>query len=67
MPDAEQTLITDTLGYTAIGKPAGYSEPGRVSYTEFKGDKPPRIEGQAWQSSFPILAEPEAVAVLKNI
>lgn len=67
VPDTEQTLITDTLGYTAIGKPAGYSEPGRVIYTEFKGDKPPRIEGQAWQTSFPILAEPEAVAVLKNI
>jgi len=67
IPDGEQTLITDTSGYTAIGKPAGHSEPGRVINTEFKTDKPPRIEGQAWQTSFPILAEPEAVAVLKNI
>ena len=67
VPDAEQSLITDPLGYTAVGRAAGQSESGRVIHTEFKSNKPPRIEGEAWQTSFPVITEPEAIGVLKNI
>lgn len=67
LPDGEQNLITDTLGYTAIGRAAGQSEPGRVIRAEHFENKPPRIEGEAWQTSFPVITEPEAIGVLKNI
>lgn len=67
LPDGAQNLITDTLGYTAIGRAAGQSDAGRVMRTEHFENKPPRIEGEAWQTSFPVITEPEAIGVLKNI
>lgn len=67
LPDGEQSLISDTLGYTAIGRAAGQSDAGRVMRTEHFENKPPRIEGEAWQTSFPVITEPEAIGVLKNI
>jgi len=68
IPDAEQNVvIPNALGYTAVGRAAGQSGPGRVIRAEAKFDKPPRIEGEAWQTSFPVIQDPEAVAVLKNI
>jgi hypothetical protein len=68
IPDAEQNaVLTNTLGYTAMGRAAGQSTPGRVIRAEAKFDKPPRIEGEAWQSSFPVVQDPEAVFVLRGI
>ncbi len=67
LPDGEQNLITDTLGYTAIGRAAGQSEPGRVIRAEHFENKPPRIEGEGWQTSFPVITDPEAIAVCKGI
>lgn len=57
----------DTLGYTAIGRAVGQSAPGRVLFAEPKGDKPPRIEAQGWQTSLPVITEPEAIAVITDI
>jgi hypothetical protein len=68
IPDAEQNaVIPNALGYTAMGRAAGQATPGRVMRAEFKENKPPRIEGEAWQTSFPVIQDPEAVFVLKNI
>lgn len=64
--DSEE-LFTDTLGYTAIGRPAGQSDPGRVIMMEAFATKPPRIEAQGWQTSLPVIAEPEAIAVIHTI
>jgi hypothetical protein len=64
--DNEQ-LLTDTLGYTAIGRAAGQSAPGRVVRMEAFDNKPPRIEGEAWQTSLPVITEPEAIAVIGSI
>lgn len=65
--DLEPLLIQNTLGYMGIGRPAGQSSPGRrVLVTPFE-NKPPRIEGEAWQTSFPVITEPEAMYVIKNI
>lgn len=67
-PDSqEQIPMQDTLGYYAIGRAAGQSSPGRVIRLEPKEDKPPRILGEAWMTSLPVILEPEAIAVIKNI
>jgi hypothetical protein len=59
--DEEPLILTDTLGYTAQGKAAGQPAPGvKTLVTPFE-NKPPRIEGEAWQTSFPVPTEPEAV------
>jgi hypothetical protein len=30
-------------------------------------DKPPRVESEGWQTSLPVLMEPEAVVVINSI
>lgn len=60
-------VVTDTLGYTAIGRAVGEATPGRVAKLFPYEDKPPRIDGQAWQTSLPVITEPEAIAVILNI
>lgn len=60
-------LLTDTLGYTAIGRAAGQPTPGRVIRSEFKADKPPRIEAEGWQTALPVITEPEAIFVINTI
>jgi hypothetical protein len=64
--DSEE-LLTDTLGYTAIGRATGQSGPGRVVRMEAFDNKPPRIEGEAWQTSLPVITEPEAISVIGAI
>lgn len=59
--------VTDTLGYTAVGRPVGESAPGRVIKLFPYEDKPPRIEGQAWQTTLPVITEAEALGVIKSI
>lgn len=64
--DTEE-LFPNTLGYTAIGRAAGQSGPGRVIRMEFKEDKPPRIEAEGWETSLPVVLNPEAIAVITGI
>lgn len=64
--DTEQ-IVTDTLGYTAVGRSAGQSDSGRVIRAEAKDDKPPRIEAEGWQTSLPVITEPEAIYVIDGI
>jgi hypothetical protein len=65
--DSEDLTVNDTLGYTGVGRAAGQATPGRVVRMEAKQDKPPRIEAEGWQTSLPVITEPEAIAVLKSI
>ncbi|MCA1596072.1 MAG: major capsid protein [Chloroflexi bacterium] len=68
LADQEPMVVFDTLGYQAIGRPAGQSGPGRVMKTRVIDDsKPPRIEGEGWQTSLPVILEPEAVFVVSGI
>lgn len=59
--------LDDTLGYTAVGRAAGQPAPGRVVRVEPKANKPPRLEGEAWQTSLPVILHPEAIGVIKDI
>lgn len=64
--DSER-MLNDTLGYMAIGRGVGQANPGRVIRSEAFMDKPPRIKGEGWQTSLPIITEPEAIAVIHTI
>ncbi|MFH7241775.1 MAG: major capsid protein [Spirulina sp.] len=57
-------IIPDTLGYYAIGTAVGQTSPGKVFGSEVKTMKPVGIYGQGFQTSFPVVTEPEAVFVL---
>jgi len=63
----QQRLLRNVLGYEAVGKPTGQPAPGRVLQVNAFTNKPPRIEGEAWQTSLPVITEPEAIAVIGGI
>jgi hypothetical protein len=63
----ETRVVSNPLGYTAIGRGAGQQEPGRVINVEVKTNKPPRVEAEGWQESLPVITEVEAVAVINDI
>jgi hypothetical protein len=67
--DLEPVVQGNTLGYTAIGRAAGQNAPGRVipAPRVIDNQKPPRIEGQAWQTSLAVVTDPEAVTVINTI
>ena len=65
--DADNLTMNDTLGYTAIGRATGQQNGGRVLRMEAKEDKPPRVEAEGWQTSLPVITEPEAIYVIKSI
>ena len=59
--DTEPLVMSNTLGYHAIGRPAGQSSSGqRVIVTPY-ANKSPRVEGEAWQTTFPVQTEVEAI------
>lgn len=60
-------ILPNVLGYTAVGRAAGQSAPGRVIQAKFKDDKPPRVEAQGWETVSPVITEPEAIASIEGI
>lgn len=65
--DGDPLIIESTLGYTAVGTNAGYTDPGRMTKIEAFDGKAPHFDGSGWQESFPVNQNPEAVAVLTDI
>jgi hypothetical protein len=65
----EPLLIQNTIGYVGIGRAVGQTAAGRVipAPRVFPNTKPPRIEGEAWQTAFPVIQDPEAIYVIKAI
>ncbi len=59
--------LPDTLGYTAIGRATGQQGPGRVVKAFPHEDKPPRVVFEGWQTSLPVLMDPESVTCLTGI
>lgn len=64
--DSEK-LLTDTLGYHAVGKATGQTTNGRTIKLDFDGNLPPRVYAQGWQTHLPVITEPEAIAVITGI
>ncbi len=60
-------IVPNTLGYHAVGRPVGEANPGRVIRMWPRDDKPPRIQAEGWQTSLPVLTEPEAIGSIQNI
>ena len=65
--DTNSLMVQNTLGYTAIGRATGQAAAGRAIRMEPKQDKPPRIEAEGWQTSLPVITNPEAIAVISSI
>lgn len=61
----EVKIIPDVLGYYAIGTAVGQTAPGKIFKSTTKEMKPVGIYGQGFQTSFPVLTEPEAIIVLQ--
>lgn len=60
-------FVGNTLGYTAIGTPQGEDDSGRViKLKAFTDDKPYRIETKGWETSLPILEQPERLFCLDS-
>ena len=61
-------VVNDTVGFLGIGVANAQQTPGRrVEVRPFLNQKDARLEGEAWQTSDPILLEPLAVAGLSGI
>jgi hypothetical protein len=65
--DEEPLFLPNTMGYLALGRAAGQAGPGRVIRSELHEDKPPRIIGEGWQTSLPVIVEPESITVITGI
>lgn len=65
--DGQFETIEDTLGYAGVGLGTGQGSPGRVIKVYPKDNLPPRVDGEAWQASLPIITEPEAVGSITGI
>jgi hypothetical protein len=65
--DAEPVIHRNVLGYHGIGRPAGKSSPGIMMNSKYEGDKPPRFSSQAWQTTYPVPTDPEAMFVYGGI
>jgi hypothetical protein len=63
----EVEVLENTLGYVGVGRAAGQSGPGRVIIAEHMDRKPPRIEVEGWQTSFPVVQDPEAYVSIRSI
>ena len=65
--ESETRVVSNPLGYTAIGRSAGQTEAGRVITVEQFFNKPPRVVMEGSQESLPVITESEAIAVISAI
>jgi hypothetical protein len=59
--------VPSTIGYTGVGRASGQSSPGRVVIVESFVNKPPRIQGEAWQTTLPVITETQAMYIITGI
>jgi hypothetical protein len=65
--DTAPFALPNTLGYTAIGRPANRPGSGRASKVEYNDGKGAPVMGQSWQTSLPVISNPEAIVVISDI
>ena len=66
VPDGEDMLLYDTLGYYGVGRCQGEAQVGDVIKLFPKEDKPVRIEGEAQGVGFPVPLEEKAIYVIRG-
>lgn len=65
--DTSPWMLPNTLGYVGIGRPANRPTPGRAVVIEYNDKKGAPVTGEAWQTSLPVITNPEALFVINNI
>lgn len=66
--EGDTFYVANTLGYTGIGIPALRDVPGRVITTKVvDDDKPGMISCKGWQTSLPVILDPEKRYVLNSV
>lgn len=65
--DLEPVVVHDTLGYVGVGTVQGQLEPGKHTYMEHIEKKPSSVYIEGYQSSLPVITDPEAFAVITGI
>ncbi len=63
LPD-ELRLLTDTLGYAAIGRAAGQQDSGVVVKVKYQDEKPVGLRGETYATAGVVVSDPEAIAVI---
>lgn len=64
--DLEPVIYRSVHGYHGVGRPAGAAGPGIMANSKYEGDKPPRLSAQAWQTTYPVIQDPESFSVLRG-
>lgn len=59
--------LYNTLGYYAIGRVEGYKKSGPIIHVDTYDKKPVSIVGEGYLTGFPVITNPEAVVVIRNI
>lgn len=61
--EAGDVYLPNTLGYTAIGRPSGETNPGRANVIEVSDRKPRTITAEGWQETLPVITRPMGIAI----
>lgn len=65
--DDEILFVKDAVGYVGIGRAAGQPASGRAFSQQYFESKPPRAEFEGWQTSCPVITDPESIFVINSI
>lgn len=63
--EVQDLTINNTLGYYGVGRNVGQSSSGRTIHTEAQMRKPVGLYGEAYQTGFPVVQEPQAIYVIQ--
>lgn len=63
--NGQTQTIPNVLGYHGVGIATGEVTPGRVVKLWYEDKKPVGVYCAGWQTSFPVIKQPEAIAVIK--
>lgn len=65
--DTSPWMLPNTLGYVGVGRPANRATSGRAVVVEYNDKKGAPVNGEAWQTSLPVITNPEGIYVVGNI
>lgn len=65
--DVKPFQLTNTLGYVGIGRPANRPGQGRATVVEYNDKKGAAVQAQGWQTSLPVIMNPEGIYVINTI